>query len=196
MPILGVYAAVLAVFGLFVAGAPLWGRVPVVVRPALFGAVFATALGTEILAQALTRGLGVGFLVPLALAAAAGPALARRTGAVQFFGVGQQSFVAALRHALDDLGWRHELRVDGAERVDRVVLTEAYAGAEFRVRARDGHGTLGAKGALARDLLADVVDAMEARLRDDEAAASMMSRANYAFWAVAGASMLLAVYLL
>ena len=123
-----------------------------------------------------------------------GPALAR--GGVQFVGVREGAFVAALRRLLDDRGWRYELRVDGGERVDRVVLTEAYAGVEFRVRARDGHASLGARGPLARHLMADVVDALEAQLRDDEAAASVGSRANYAFWAVVAATMGIVIYFL
>lgn len=143
---------------------------------------------------ALTGGLDVRFVVLVSLPAALGPAL--RRGNVEFFGVGERAFVASLRCALDDLGWRYELRVDGGERVDRVVLTEAYAGVEFRVRARDGHARLGARGALARDLMTDIDDALEAQLRDDEAAASVGSRANYAFWAVAAAAMGIVIYFL
>lgn len=194
MPVMAAYLVVLGAFGLFVAVAPLFGRVPVVVRPAVGAAVFATAAAAEILAQALTGGLDVRFVVLVSFLAALGPALAR--GGVQFFGVREGAFVAALRRLLDDRGWRYELRVDGGERVDRVVLTEAYAGVEFRVRARDGHASLGARGPLARDLMADVVDALEAQLRDDEAAASVGSRANYAFWAVAAATLGIAIYFL
>lgn len=194
MPVMAAYAAVVGAFGLFVSVAPLFGRVPVVVRPAVGAAAFAAAAAAEILALALTWGLDVRFVVLVSLSAALGPALMR--GNVQFFGVGERAFVASLRCVLDDLGWRYQLRVDGGERVDRVVLTEAYAGMEFRVRARDGHARLAARGSLARDLMADVVDALEAQLRDDEAAASVGSRANYAFWAVAAAAMGIVIYFL
>ena len=92
----------------------------------------------------------------------------------------------ALLAALDGLGWRCDLRVDGSERVERVVLADVHAGSERRVRARDGYSSLGAPGALGHDLLADVVDGMEAQLQPNAAAASVGSRATYARWAVAG----------
>ena len=193
MPMIA-FAAVLGAFGLFVAVAPLLGRVPVVVRPRVQAAVVVTAAAAEVLVQLLTMGTANGLVLPLALAAVVGIALER--GSVQFFGVREEAFVAALRRLLDDRGWRYELRVDGGERVDRVVLSEAYAGVEFRVRARDGHASLGARGAGARDVLPDVVDAMEAHLRGDEAAASVGSRANYAFWAIAAAAVAIAAYFL
>ncbi len=44
--------------------------------------------------------------------------------------------------------------------------------------------------------MTDVVDALEAQLRDDEAAASVGSRANHAFWAVAAATLGIVIYLL
>jgi len=194
VPALTAFAAVLGAFGVYVAVAPLFGRVPVVVRPAMGVAAFATAAAAEILVQLLTVGRGNGLVLPVALAAVAGVALARVSD--QFFGVREEAFVAALRRLLDDRGWRYELRVDGGERVDRVVLSAAYAGVEFRVWARDGHAILGARGAEARDVLPDVVDAMEVRLRDDEAAVSVGSRAGYAFWAVAAVAMAVVVYLL
>ncbi len=194
MPALAAFAAVLGAFGLYAAVAPLFGRVPVVVRPPVLASTFATAAGVEVLVQLLTWGPAIRFVLHVALAAVAGVALARR--GVQFCGVREEGFVASLRCALDDLGWRYDLRVDGSERVDTVVLTEAYAGLEFRVRARDGHASLGARGALARELLADITDGMEAQLRGDEAAASVGSRANYAFWAIAAAAVAIAAYLL
>jgi len=188
------FAAVLGAFGAYVAVAPLFGHVPVVVRPRVVAAAFAVAVGVEVLAQALMSGLDLGLLLVAVLAAVAGVTLAR--GSVQFFGVREEAFVAALRRLLDDRGWRYELRVDSGERVDRVALTEAYAGVEFRVRARDGHASLGARGAVARDVLPDLVDAMEAHLRGHDAAASVGSRANYAFWAVAAAAVAIAAYIL
>lgn len=194
MPVMAAFAAVLGAFGSYAALAPLFGRVPVVVRPRLVAVTFATAFGAEVLAQALTSGLDLGFVLVAALAAAAGITLSR--GAVQFLGVREEAFLAALRRTLDDLGWRYDLRVDGGERVDRIVLTEAHAGLEFRVRARDAHASLSVRGGSARDLVADVVDGMEARLRGGDAAAGLASRATYAWWAVAAVLVAITVYLI
>jgi len=177
------FGAVLAAFWLYVTLASVFGRVPVIVRPAVWMAAIATATGAEVVALMLTpmQGLDVVMWV-LVVAASAVTAVAPLRGVVQFYGVGEQAFLDSLRCALDDLGWGYDLRVDGRQRVDRVLLRGVYTGLVFRVRARDGQAWLGTRdGVLARHRMAEVADAMEAQLWGAEALASLGSRAVSAF---------------
>lgn len=177
------FGAVLAAFWLYVTLASVVGRVPVIVRPAVWMAAIATATGAEVVALMLTpmQGLDVVMWV-LVVAASAVTAVAPLRGVVQFYGVGEQAFIDSLRCALDDLGWGYDLRVDGRQRVDRVLLRGVYTGLVFRVRVRDGQAWLGTRdGVLARHRMAEVADAMEAQLWGDEAVASLGSRAVSAF---------------
>lgn len=180
------FGAVQAAFWLYVTLASVFGRVPVIVRPAVWMAAIATGTGAEVVALMLTpmQGLDVVMWV-LLLAAIAVTSVAPLRAVVHFYGVGEQAFLDSLRCALDDLGWDYDLRVDGRQRVDRVMLRGVYAGLVFRVRSRDGQTWLGTRdGVLARDRMAEVADAMEAQSWGADAVASLGSRAVSAFAAV------------
>jgi len=82
------FGAVQAAFWLYVNLASVFGRVPVIVRPAVWVAAIATATGAEVVALMQTRSQGLDVIWVLFLAAIAVTSVAPLRGVVQFYGVG------------------------------------------------------------------------------------------------------------
>jgi len=92
-------------------------------------------------------------------------AMARRGFAV--VAVRDEDFRAAVEAALRAGGYSYDVRVDGRETVDRVVLGDRWRGVEIVARSAHGEGTVRAVNDASRVVVEEIVQHMRARFRSD-----------------------------
>ena len=88
-------------------------------------------------------------------------AMARRGFAV--VAVRDEDFRAAIDAALRGGGYTYDVRVDGRERVDRVVLGDRWHGVEIVARSAHGEGTVRATSDAGRVVAEELVERMRSR---------------------------------